>query len=385
MTKLALSHDDAIGAFSWIERANSRALAAGNSGAVARPPAALPAQLDDGTTLLAYRLLGDRALLWRLDRRGLRLIRLSTSPAEIKRLAASLDADLVAGSWTRGSADAAARLYRELVAPAALGGDVRKIVVVPDPRLAALPFAALVDARGRFLIETSALTVSPSVGYYVHAQRRWRSLAGEAASAMVVGDPQTDGRVFPGLDRLPGAADEARRVARLYPNATLATGEAATRAALLASMGSSAVVHLAAHAMVDDSLPSRSALALAAGHGSEGGALYAEDIRGLDLPRTRTVVLAVCGSASSARPSGAAGRLGLAQAFLAADVPTVVAALWPVKDQRSVDLLTTMHRRLRAGDEPAQALRFAQLQLLTSSDSALRSPATWALFQALGG
>ena len=56
-----------------------------------------------------------------------------------------------------------------------------------------------------------------------------------------------------------------------------------------------------------------------------------------------------------------------------------MAALWPVKDQRSVDLLTTLHRRLRAGDEPAKALRFAQLQLLTSSDSALRSPATWAV------
>ncbi len=387
MASLALSRDDSIRAFSWVERAGNRDLATvnGEATAISRPSPALPAQLEAGTTVLAYRLLGGRALLWRIDRGGLRLIPLHASPDELKRLAANLDADLVAGSWTRGDTETAARLYRELVAPAALDADVRKLVVVPDPRLAALPFAALVDGRGRFLIETSALTVSPSVGYYLHARRRWRSLAAETASAMVVGDPRTDGRVFPGLESLPGAADEARRVARLYPDATLALGEAATRTALVASMGSRAIVHVAAHAMVDDSLPSRSALALAPGNDSGGGSLYAEEIRDLSLPLTRTVVLAVCGSTSSPRPGDTAGRLGLASAFLAADVPTVVATLWPVKDQRTVALVTALHTRLRAGDDPATALRFAQLQQLTSSDGALRSPATWALFQALGG
>ena len=104
----------------------------------------------------------------------------------------------------------------------------------------------------------------------------------------------------------------------------------------------------------------------------------------LPLARTRTLMLASCGGTAGplGRPEG---RLSLPRAFLSANVPSVVVSLWPVGDRRSVELLAGLHTRLRAGDDPAAALRHAQLRLLDSRDPRLRSPATWALFQALGG
>ena len=375
-------------AFLWSERARRRALAlrAGSGGAV--EPVSLARvgrELGAATTLLSYSLVGDEALLWQVDSRGHRLVPLPASPRDIASWVAVLDADLAAGEWTAKSAESAHRLHEALIAPATLAAGTQRLVIVPDKGLATLPFAALRDDDGAFLVQRYAVELAPSAAFHLHARDRWRSLAGEPASALVLGDPRADETLFPGLPPLPGAADEARRVAALYPGSLLITRERATREALVAGLGEHSIVHLATHALVDETSPSRSALALAPRRPGDGsGALFADEIAGLALGRTRTVVLASCGSSAGplATPEG---RLSLPRAFLAADVPTVVAALWPVGDRSSVELLAGLHARLRAGDDPAAALRDAQLRLLESRDARLRSPATWALFQALGG
>ena len=126
-----------------------------------------------------------------------------------------------------------------------------------------------------------------------------------------------------------------------------------------------------------------SSLALA-DDGSARGILYAKEIAGLSLPATRTVVLSACHTAGEPL-LGSEGSVSLAQAFLAADVPTVVASLWRVDDQASGPLLIALHRRLRAGDGAAHALRAAQLSFIRSAELSSRSPVVWAGFEALGG
>jgi CHAT domain-containing protein len=66
-------------------------------------------------------------------------------------------------------------------------------------------------------------------------------------------------------------------------------------------------------------------------------------------------------------------------------VPSVVASFWPVADGRTLELMTALHASLAGGEEPAAALRTAQLSLLRSRDPDLRSPSTWAAFGAFGG
>lgn len=385
MAALAFARKRPNEAFAWIERARAKALGAGEASPKPIGVSELATRLGPDTTLLSYAVVGDRVLLWRTDAAGTTLVPLSVKPTDLAAMVASMDADLAGRVWTPGTADTAARLYRALLAPAALGRDLRRLVIVPDDGLATVPFAALIDERGRFVIQTQVVEIAPSVSYYVHARDRRRSLAVDGVgSALVLADPSVDSELFPGLSRLPGAAKELA-VAGLYRHATRLTGGDATRDALFMALGEHSVVHLATHALVDDALPSRSALALAPKRRGDGsGALYADEIPLLALPRTRTVVLAACGG-NGGPLAGTAGRLSLARAFLAADVPEVVAALWPVGDQRSVALLTALHEGLSTGHDAATALRSAQLQMLTGRDPVLRSPATWALFQALGG
>jgi CHAT domain-containing protein len=347
---------------------------------------ALREQLEPGTAVLYFCLLKKEAFLWRVDSAAATVVRLDASPAELVAWSARLRTDLAAGVWTPHTRKAASLLYRGLIGPAHFGAQVQKLVVVPDARLDQLPFAALVDpTSGRFLIEQASLEVAPSALTFLAARTRARQLGNGTPSVLALGDPRPDEELYPRLQPLRGAADEARQVALLYPRHELLLGERATRAALLKRAGTYDVLHFAGHAVVNPVDPARSSMALSPEPGSgEPGALYAYEVSAARFERTRLVVLAGCGTASGP-VDGGTGSLSLARAFLAAHVPTVVASLWPVVDQRTAPVMTALHTRLSRGDDPADALRAVQIALLRSPDAELQSPSTWAAFRVFGG
>jgi CHAT domain-containing protein len=106
--------------------------------------------------------------------------------------------------------------------------------------------------------------------------------------------------------------------------------------------------------------------------------LDAERLAGIEL-----VFLAACDTAPGFSDGDREGVAGLARAFLAAGVPSVVATLWVVDDQASARLAAMFHRRLLEGQPPAHALRRAQIALL--SDPSVITPFAWAPFQLFCG
>jgi CHAT domain-containing protein len=112
--------------------------------------------------------------------------------------------------------------------------------------------------------------------------------------------------------------------------------------------------------------------------------LFMSEISRLPLQTLQLAVLAACGSADGAMAGGGAV-LSLARPFLAAGVPNLVATLWPVGDRASAALFARFYARLADGAMPAAALRDAQLALLRHPDAALRHPALWSPFVAIGG
>jgi CHAT domain-containing protein len=74
------------------------------------------------------------------------------------------------------------------------------------------------------------------------------------------------------------------------------------------------------------------------------------------------------------------GPLSLGRAFLQAGAGAVVATLWPVGDG-AADLMAAFHRALDGGRTPAEALRFAKLELRGRGVS----PLVWAPFVLLAG
>lgn len=253
-------------------------------------------------------------------------------------------------------AHAAARLYEALLAPALAGlpDGVRRLVVVPDDLLHRLPFAALRPARDSAPLATRyEITLAPSATLWL----RWRETRPDPAvtPALVLADPAA----LAGLEPLPYARREGRAVRRHLGGGELLVGKEASETYVKSgAAGGFGLLHFAAHAVTDEVNPDGSAIHLSPGDGREDGVLRVREIADLDLDG-RIAVLSTCESASGEILRGE-GVMGLARAFFQAGAHTVVASLWPLRDDDGAALFDRFYRHLSQGKSVAAALQAAQ-------------------------
>jgi CHAT domain-containing protein len=351
----------------------------------------LQENLPPRTFLIEYRVFEDQTVAWILGRNVFRLQTLAARRSDVKRWTGALQNAAHARdehAFEVGlDAPYDALLRKVLESVNRVSGDSgANIVIVPDRELRGLPFAALRDPETkRYFIEDHTLTISGSALLYVFAVLRDRDLHSGDASALLIGNPAFD-RQFTltrGLDPLPNAEREAVEIHKLYPDSEVLIGDAATAARFLQRAGRSAIIHIAAHAVVNGDAPSQSFL-LFTPSGGDHGVLNAETlIRELHTDKTRLMVLGACSSAGGL-PVGAEGIAPLVRPIIGAGVPGVVGALWDIDDATATHLLVSFHRHYRQGSDAAAALRQAQLEMLRSNNPGLSSGLTWAPFQAIG-
>lgn len=206
--------------------------------------------------------------------------------------------------------------------------DGRDLVLVPTADLFRMPWSLLPSWRGRSIV------VAPSA-------RTWlRAAAGPGR--------RRRGVLLAGGPDLSGATAEVTALRELHPHATVLVGADATAAAVLHGLAGAELAHLACHGEFRDENPLFSSLNLA------DGPLVVHELSGLRRA-PRTLVLSACDSARCAvRPGDEL--LGLTAALLATGTRTVVAAVSPVDDAATVELMIHLHRGLRAGVRAGQAL-----------------------------
>jgi CHAT domain-containing protein/tetratricopeptide (TPR) repeat protein len=289
-------------------------------------------------------------------------------------------------------------------------GDTRQVFISPDGALNLLPFAALVDESGKYLVETYSLTYLTSGRDLLRLQlstksRRpplviadplfGRAQAASNAPARGAGDVSglrsaEMGRMY--FAQLPGTAQEARALGATLPGVQVRTQAEATEAALK-QVSAPRVLHVATHGffLPDQSRAAggtqgirpggdastagsvenpllRSGLALEGansrqGAGGEDGILTALEAAGLDLWGTKLVVLSACETGVGEVKNGE-GVYGLRRALVLAGSESQVMSLWQVSDEATRDLMTRYYKRLMAGEGRTEALRQVQLAML---------------------
>lgn len=282
----------------------------------------------------------------------------------------------------RGLRDEGAAAVRMLLEPAAhLLRGARRLIIVPHGALHRMPFAALPGFGGGWLIETHALSVAPSATVLgalraqpVAATRRLLAFAAPAGRS-APGEPRARGA--DGLAPLINAEAEAREAARLAAGDSAVRVPAREEDVKHADAGGYRVLHFAAHALVDERVPRRSAIVLAPG-GADDGLLQVNEIPHLRLD-AQLVVLAACRSQMGRAMQGE-GLLSLSRAFLHGGARAVVASLWDVSDADSRRLMQAFYRHVRTGVPSDEALRRAQIELTRMSGS----PARWSAFVVSG-
>jgi CHAT domain-containing protein len=291
-------------------------------------------------------------------------------------------------STARAEFHAAARaIYDALIAPLKPHlAEFTSLTVSPYRDLSAIPFA-LAEDRGRTpFVERCAVSVVPSIATLSLLRAR-ATESGTPGGALVVGDPATTR-----LPRLPGAASEAHAVeARLraahadMPLELLLDTDATPSAVLQRARGAR-LLHLACHAVADDSAQ-QAALYLAP-DGTGDDRLDRTDVVQAPLDDA-LVFLSACRSGGGR--AAAEGTLGLAREFLRAGARAVVASHWNVPDDVTAMLVEHFYTSfIGSGRDVATALRMAMraaredLERTRNRSRSATHPAAWGGFFVLG-
>jgi len=368
---LALAHGNVEQAFAYSERARARelldSLGAADPDVAAAAPAALPSATD--VVMIEYATLPESLVIFVIDRQKLHVVQTSVPRATLLR-----DAEILAESATNDDVSrfrgAASALYTQLLQPAA--GALRegqRLVIIPDATLGTVPFAALVDPAGKYVIERYSVVIAPSAAVFARLAARQQPVLRNAHLLLISGPAGREGDPR----QLTNAQREANAVTAVYhhaPDVVSDDGDAATFETRAAHAD---VIHFVGHA----ELPG-------GGRGGAlvmgGGSLNVRGIASLRLRRTRAVILAACGTARGPR-RGSEDSISIARAFLAAGAPSVVATLWPIDDDPAADFFPRLHHYLADGLSPADAVRATQLEWIRKRNA---PPGLWAAVQTIG-
>ena len=267
----------------------------------------------------------------------LHLVRMPRSnPVEVERLAREL-------SDTSG-----------LSALADLSGDAARLQVVLPDALASLPLRLLLKSESDNSDSVPVVVLEPVNGGARPAH------CCEGLQLLAAADPVAASGPAARLPRLPGARDEARRVASVWPVARqrlLLGADVGASDVLQALASSDTVVHLGTHGLVRSDDLELSGLLMVDSDGTLR-ALSAVELLSSRLAAP-LVILSACDGGLPLEVSSTTST-SLARVLLRAGVSRVVASSWQVDDMAAAELMSELHRGLVVGDSPERALQKAQ-------------------------
>jgi len=262
-------------------------------------------------------------------------------------------------------------LYQTLIQPLGLIKN-KNLLIVPHKAMHFLPFQALQSPNG-YLIENHQIHQVPSAS--ILTLKKPKSV--KNIEFLALGNPKLSSPKY----NLPGAQAEVEAIAKLYEKPKVYLREEATSARVIEEGPGSQIIHIAAHAEVDEMDPLYSRILLASDtFGAKEKNLHAKDIYQLDLHNTALVVLSACRSGLG-NVTGGDELFGFTRTFISAGADGVIVSLWDVEDKSTATLMTNFYRSAQKIDLPA-AMQQAQIALLKNPKTS--HPRFWAAFNMIG-
>lgn len=288
-------------------------------------------------------------------------------------------------------------------------GNAKHLLLSPDGALNLIPFEALVDRQGEYLVENYTLT-------YLTSGRdllRLQETASHQTEPVLLANPifEQPGNIrstavaqsstqpptrYANLKEqnwgvLENSGEEANRIAANFPKVQNLQGADATEAALN-QVNRPSFLHIATHGFFEPTNSSevvpidnpllRSGLVLSgvnAGQSGtkEDGIVSALEVSSLNLLGTQLVVLSACDTGLGDLSIGE-GVYGLRRALVLAGSQSQLISLWRVRDDTTRDLMVKYYEHLLLGMGRSESLRQTQLAMLENEATA--HPYYWAAF-----
>ena len=269
-----------------------------------------------------------------------------------------------------------------------------RVIFIPQGELFLVPFPALVDTQGKYLIEKHTIVTAPSIQVLDLTRQQRQSIGANRRSPirgddlLVVGNPimpkvwnPTKG-IKEQLSSLPGAEEEAVTIAKAFATKPL-LWEQASESAVVQRMPQARIIHLSTHGLLEYGNPQDSgardvpgAIALSPSS-KDDGLLTSAEILKMKL-KAELVVLSACDTGRG-RITGD-GVIGLSRSLITAGVPSVIVSLWSVPDAPTASLMSEFYRQWQQNPDKAKALRQAMLITMQNHPN----PRDWAAFTLIG-
>jgi CHAT domain-containing protein len=332
--------------------------------------AQVQAQLPTRTALIEYSFVNEKAIAFVLTRAGAveRRWAFDYKAVRTKLQAARRGFDRAASP--EDLRDVLEFLSTVILKPvlADIPANIDKLVFIPTDYLEYLPFETLPIGEGRYTIDRFAVSYLPNASSLPFLSRGNRQANRPSLFLGAIGNVQVDG--LPGL---PATLREVQDIARMNPQADVATERDFTYERLRRALLTHDEVHMATHGLLNTTSPLfNSVLTAPQPSGTSRFSLY--ELTSLKV-RTRLVVLSACQTDLGKLSSGDEVT-GFTRMFLQAGADTVVASLWRVNDTSTAILMREFYKNLKAGKLPADALRLSELEVRKTYPS----PFYWAPF-----
>ena len=395
LQKVLIEQNKIQAALEISERARARALAellasklistsSANANKIRQAPSLIQIQQvanAQKATLVQYSVIDNNIYIWVVKPTGKITFHQTKLPAQttLKDLVIATRDSVGANRGRRSKDDSPKttggdlkQLHKLLIAPIAQdlpSNPEERVIILPQNELFLVPFAALQDAQGQYLIQQHTLTIAPSIQVLALTERK----SGKSSTPpLVVGNPIMPLYKGEQLANLAGAEAEAKGIAKILQVEPL-IGAAADRQKVIDLMQRAPIIHLATHGLLDTikgDIPGAIALT--------NGFLTSGEIFDMELSAD-LVVLSACDTGRGDLTGE--GVVGLSRSLSVAGVPSVLVSLWEVSDEATKALMEEFYHNLRDKKLPkAQALRQAMLTTM----KAYPDPNLWAAFMLVG-
>ncbi|HLP93848.1 MAG TPA: CHAT domain-containing tetratricopeptide repeat protein [Saprospiraceae bacterium] len=294
-------------------------------------------------------------------------------------------------------AQAAYQLYQTIWKPIADRAR-EEIILVPGEWLSNLPFEALLstppaDPRAfstyPFLVKKHHFQYAYSASMWLDMQRRKHQLPAPngllALAPFCYNNPPESTR-SPGnqWSALPFSDEEVSLLQhRFTQNSKILLGKDAAKSTFIQQAAQYRILHLATHGKSNPGDGDQCYLALAANGGAPNAELLtAAELYNLPI-KADLVVLSACETGIGEQLRGEGVR-SLARAFAYAGAKSIVASLWRVSDQSTMQIMDAFYAGLKAGKSKHVALGEAKRKYLQENPGKNAHPFFWAAFVGLG-
>jgi CHAT domain-containing protein/Tfp pilus assembly protein PilF len=330
----------------------------------------IQSRIDTGTAVLEYWISDKELILWFITHSEIISRSVKITNKNLGSLVENTRRYLQLNSFEEmksGLSD----LYRILIGPVEKEiSSFSNLIVIPNQSLHFLPFQALMNNKGEYLVQKFNLVYSPSASVFIVCNDRVIK-TGSKFMGMALSDVAVGTNVG-----LPGTEDELKKILPLFPDNIATFGKQSTETFARRNAGNYNILHFATHGSYNYRQPLYSYLLFPPSE-DDDGKLNVYEVFEMNL-NAKLVTLSACETGLGNISQGDE-LTGLSRAFLFAGSSSVIVSLWSVADYPTAILMTNFYRYL-SDHSMQESLTMAQRDVIKQ----FPQPAYWAPFILIG-